>query len=132
MTNAEWIMKQGYKFTDLFITYFKDGVYKVSACGEPIAEYKATNEITYLEVILKWLDMEHVEPILNDAERRYLSAVIKPFRDDVTKICKGGNGKFERIAFTGRKYFFLPSFNAGTMYKGMELGCCYKLDELGL
>lgn len=70
--------------------------------------------------------------ILDDAERRYLNAVIKPFRDDVTKICKHSDGKFERIVFTGRKYFFLPTFNAGTMYKSMELGRCYKLDELGL
>lgn len=63
MTNAEWMMKHGYKFTDLLITYSKDSVYKISVCGKPITEYKATNEITYLEVVLKWLDMENEEQI---------------------------------------------------------------------
>ena len=74
MNNAEWIKKHGYKFTDLFITDCGDKAYQISACGEPIATYYATNEVTYLEIILKWLDQEH-KPILTDAEREYLVAV---------------------------------------------------------
>lgn len=70
--------------------------------------------------------------ILDDAEKRYLSAVIRPFRNDVTEICKNGGKEFEYIRFNGRKYFFLPSFYAGTMYKGMELDRWYTLEELGL
>ena len=70
--------------------------------------------------------------ILDDAERRYLSAVIRPFRNDVEKICKTAGGNREWIAFYGKSYFFLPYFDAGTMYKGMKLGHKYSLEELGL
>ena len=138
MTNAEWMIKNGYKFTDLLITYFKDGVYKISVCGKPITEYKATNEITYLEVVLKWFDMEHDEKILNDSEKKYLSAVIKPFRDRVEFICKLNS--LERYGFQCIDIRFtdesidmeLPIFESGTMYKGMEFGKEYTLEELGL
>ena len=70
--------------------------------------------------------------ILDDVERRYLSAVIRPFRNDVEKICKTAGGNREWIAFYGKSYFFLPYFDAGTMYKGMEPGHKYTLEELGL
>ena len=70
--------------------------------------------------------------ILDDAEKRYLSAVIRPFRNDVEKICKTAGGNREWIAFYGKSYFFLPYFDAGTMYKGMEPGHKYTLKELGL
>lgn len=70
--------------------------------------------------------------ILDDAERRYLKGVIRPFRNDVEKICKTAGGNCEWIAFYGKSYFFLPYFDAGTMYKGMKLGHKYSLEELGL
>jgi len=71
--------------------------------------------------------------ILDDAEKRYLKGVIRPFRNDVEKICKTAGGKdCEWIAFYGKSYFFLPYFDAGTMYKGMKLGHKYSLEELGL
>lgn len=59
---------------------------------------------TYIEDILN-------PKILNEAERQYLSAVIRPFRDQVQSITK---------------------FEDSTMYKGMELGKEYTLEELGL
>lgn len=71
--------------------------------------------------------------ILDDAEKRYLKGVIRPFRNDVEKICKNAGGKdIELIAFYGKCYFFLPYFDARTMYKGMKLGHKYSLEELGL
>ena len=70
--------------------------------------------------------------ILDDAEKRYLKGVIRPFRNDVEKICKTAGGNREWIAFYGKSYFFLPYFDAGTMYKGMKLGHKYSLEELGL
>ena len=138
MTNAEWMIKNGYRFIDLLITYSKDGVYKISVCGKSITEYKATNEITYLEIILKWLDMEYEEKILNNAEKKYLSAAIKPFRDRVKYICKLNT--LERygtqritISFTDDIIDTeLPifEFESETMYKGMELGKKYTPEEL--
>lgn len=81
------------------------------------------------------------EPILDDKEKEYLSAVIRPFKEKVSYIVKhaeisdyGGeeiyiyykcmSGEFNEI--------ILPSFEAGTMYKGMELYKKYTLEELGL
>jgi hypothetical protein len=55
-----------------------------------------------------------------------------PCKKIVTEICKDGGKYFEYLRFNGRKYFFLPSFNAGTMYKGMEPGRWYTLEKLGL
>lgn len=76
--------------------------------------------------------------ILDDAERRYLSAVIKPFRNDVTMIRKDKdmacNTTRFRIAIYVSKsgYSYLPWFNSWTMYKGMDLCKAYTLEELGL
>ena len=93
--------------------------------------------------IFQNIKFEDVEPtslenivhpqILDDAERRYLSAVIRPFRNDEMRICKKNDGDYEEyIFFAGEKSFYLPNFEAGTMYKGMELGRGYMLEELGL
>ena len=82
--------------------------------------------------------------ILDDAERRYLSAVIRPFRETVMWI-KKYNGTYSEVNYESivvcvegdfaRKTpfsFCLPAFKAGTMYKGMEIGRKYTLKELGL
>lgn len=134
MNNAEWIIKTGHTFKQLRLIQHNELTnrsYTVMLCDEPIAELKDKKEP--LDVFRKWLDQEHKEePILDDAERRYLSAVIRPFRNDVEKICKTAGGDREWIAFYGKSYFFLPYFDAGTMYKGMKLGHKYSLEELGL
>lgn len=71
--------------------------------------------------------------ILDDAERRYLSAVIKPFRESVSSIEKSDIYRDEAICInTEKRYMVFPPFKAGTMYKGMELGKKYTLEELGL
>lgn len=76
--------------------------------------------------------------ILDDVERRYLSAVIRPFRDQVSYICKLNT--LERygaqridIGFTDESVDMkLPIFESGTMYKGMKLAHTYTLEELGI
>ena len=74
--------------------------------------------------------------VLDDAEKRYLKDVIRPFRDQVESICKGCSD------FSGKEFIVicskngdgsvLPWFEPGTMYKGMERGRRYSLKELGL
>lgn len=74
-------------------------------------------------------------PILDDAEKRYLSAVIKPFRNEKLKIVKHSscNGSEEWLNFVSEKgSFYLPNFKTGTMYKGMKQDKHYTLEELGL
>lgn len=71
--------------------------------------------------------------ILDDAERKYLSAVIRPFRDKVEYIEKVDSDCEEYIHIRlNLDWAILPHFKKGTMYKNMETNRCYKLEELGL
>ena len=80
------------------------------------------------------------KPILTNKEREYLSAVIKPFRDRVLHIYKFELSGYEGIGIDlkfpkvekNEDAMTLPSFEIGTMYKGMELYKDYTLEELGL
>lgn len=81
------------------------------------------------------------EEILDDKEKEYLRAVIKPFRDRVECITKiKSYMKNEYIAIyiksideseSGERVP-LPYFKKNTMYKGMEQSKKYTLKELGL
>ena len=83
--------------------------------------------------IQEWANSEYKEPILNEAEKRYLSAVIKPFRDKVKYICKYYNAnEWISIAIKKSVNIEFPHFVKGTMYKGMKGGKKYTLEELGL
>ena len=91
------------------------------------------------ERFLKWLLEEYKEPILDDAERKYLSEVIRPFKNYVTGITKVKNEcetdkQFIRIMVNKYKiqYIILPYFEENTMYKGMKENKKYSLEELGL
>ena len=134
MNNAEWCIKQGYKFRELTCKCSKTGncdydILLNNKCMGTVKDSYSNRAIT------TWLDMEHVEPILDDAEKRYLSAVIKPFRNEKLEIVKHStcNGSEEWLNFVREKgSFYLPNFKTGTMYKGMEINKKYTLEELGL
>lgn len=83
------------------------------------------------------------EDILDKEEKEYLSAVIKPFRDKVTHIAKTEDDIEWSYAIMIRVdskvvdddyyEFFLPPFKrTSSMYKNMEVGKEYTLEELGL
>ena len=88
-------------------------------------------------------DWEEYKDILDEEEKKYLSAVIKPFRDRVEYIkkleayyCRNDSRENIFVRICG-KYGFedllsLPYFPKGSMYKGMETGKQYTLEELGL
>ena len=137
MTNAEWMLKNGYKFNELdwICDNAGDYGYVIILKNECIGKVK---DCYSTKAITTWLDMEHKEPILDEAERKYLSAFVKPFRNDVTMIRKDKdmacNTTRFRIAIYVSKsgYSYLPWFNSWTMYKGMDLCKAYTLEELGL
>lgn len=81
---------------------------------------------------IEWLLSE--AQILDDAEKRYLRSVIKPFRNDVLGIKKKECAIDECIAIVMKDYeiIYLPLFKEGTMYKGMEGNRRYTIEELGL
>lgn len=76
------------------------------------------------------------KPILDDAEKEYLTNVIKPFRDKISYICKSqtviSKSEWIRLVLKADLCIEFPCFENGTMYKGMEVGKKYTLEELGL
>lgn len=82
--------------------------------------------------------------ILDRKEKQYLRNVIKPFRNRVKYITKETEiNAYESIVmdvinplnasfYFGTEYINLPYFKQGTMYKNMEVGKKYTLEELGL
>ena len=71
--------------------------------------------------------------VLDDAEKRYLKGVIRPFRDRVKYIKKIDCACEEYIHIQlNRDWTILPHFRTGTMYKGMKPDHGYTLEELGL
>lgn len=89
--------------------------------------------------VVEWLLEEYSEPILDDVERKYLSAIIKPFKNYVTGIIKVKDDYekdkyFIRIIVKKSTYEYLnfPWFEENTMYKGMKENKKYTLEELGL
>lgn len=72
--------------------------------------------------------------ILDDVERKYLSALIKPFRRKVSGIVKRRNDNkyYISIVIDGDVNVCLPYFRDSRMYKKMELSKEYTLEELGL
>lgn len=92
------------------------------------------------ERFLKWLLEEYKESILGDVEKEYLSAVINPFRKIIVDVSKHRlNNGLEYIAIRVKSLkedeeenMRFPAFKIGTMYKGMQQGKHYTLQELGL
>lgn len=77
------------------------------------------------------------KPILDEKEKEYLSAVIKPFRNKVKWIRKisSPTEKFEYIRIYYQDYndthdLSFPDFKVGTMYRGMKQDKSYTLEEL--
>lgn len=80
--------------------------------------------------------------ILDEAEKRYLSNIIRPFRGRVIGIVKIGSQiqEYQYISIRIRSLvprlsyenINLPYFHSGIMYKGMKVDKDYTLEELGL
>ena len=141
MTNAEWMIKNGHDFLRLDVKRVSGDSYAIMF-DDKVKDTIRIND-TVINALLTWLNKAHKEPILDATEKRYLSAVIRPFRDDVKYIVKyGGHFSSREYEFIlvryqekmcGDKNFLkLPWFEKGAMYKGMELDKKYTLEELGL
>ena len=88
----------------------------------------------------EWLKQEYKPSILDKAEKEYLSAVIRPYRDRIVKIKKTEHDepKYEYIVMQlifrncFDDYLEFPLFNKDEYYKNMEIDKEYTLEELGL
>ena len=92
------------------------------------------NCIEYTTDILEWMAQEDKGEILDYAEKRYLSEVIRPFREDVIAIEKleAPAGKEYISIFLKDDGMHFPYFAKDTRYSGLELEKKYTPEELGL
>lgn len=141
MTNAEYLIKSGIKFGEIAIATSKDYHYwEFIYRGKEMVGWIEKRPLDSMaeNAFKTWLDMEREEPpALDEAEKRYLRAVIRPWRDKVLKIWKDRNVDLEDIKIsyadgTREQIISFPYFEKGTMYKGMERGREYSLEELGI
>lgn len=144
---AENLLKEGYKWIardesgGLFAYTDKPIKLDTFWCSDGIS-----NCVCYYVPIFQNVKLEDSEPtsleaivhpqILDDAEKSYLSAVIKPFRKRVKHISKEEDfdcdGEFIHIELSDGDIADFPDFKSNTMYKGMEPDKKYTLEELGL
>lgn len=116
---------------DFFTTYVE-----IKYFGTIIGEYQYIDE-NGVKKFFEWLeedDGKECKPtILTEKEKAYLSAVIKPFREEVEYVYKIyseiGKREYLEISLENGVVSF-PYFEKGTMYKGMEANRKYTLEEL--
>ncbi len=96
------------------------------------------DKVNYLKKQLKQLKEENKKeknkPILDDEEKEYLNAVIRPFKNRISNIVKRNfdSEKSYIVIHINSESFYFPYFKKGTMYEGMEADKQYTLKELGL
>ena len=84
--------------------------------------------------------VKKAKSILDDAEKKYLGNIIKPFRDKVEWVRKFSSPNHRKLEYIKISYqdctrsnvLNFPDFKVGTMYRGMKIGKAYTLKELGL
>lgn len=114
MTNAEWMVKNEYKFRDLHWSFTLPDICKFYLNDKNVGE---VSSLSIFEPIKTWLDAEHVEPF-----RKKIKYIVKMRYDKSDFI-------FMRV---GTTTLTMPFFDIGTMYKGMKIDKEYTLEELGL
>ncbi len=84
-------------------------------------------------------DTWEIKNYLDGIEKEYLKFVLKPFRHEIVSIEKMAGFDTEERLFVNMKkkdnrnhFFYFPSFEKGSMYKGMELNKKYTLSDLGI
>ena len=123
-------------YEDFKVVNYDDYIFKITDDGLRCKGYDGWHrEVFTFEDILCGRTEIIKKPILDDIERRYLSNVIKPFRDRIEYIIK--NSAYSPIEWITIKYkdggaTNLPLFEKGTMYKGMEANKQYSLEDLEL
>lgn len=118
------------------------GIYRMRGDGKYIIDQEGNESAILIDGSFDadvW--EEYKEEVLDEKEKKYLSAVIKPFRNRVINICKLeliSCNQFIHMEVkrcdedTKYEYINLPFFKKDTMYKNMKVGKDYTLKELGL
>ena len=100
--------------------------------------YDSNYDIVRIDRPTEYKTIYRNDEILDSTEKKYLAAVIAPFRDkvkNIAKIDKDNGQQYICICHYGGLYtenITLPYFKSGTMYVGMKSNKVYTLEELGL
>lgn len=99
--------------------------------------YDSNYDIVRIDRPVEYKTIYKNDEILDSTEKKYLAAVIRPFRDEIKAIIKEkdvsySNGYYLCISLKNNDWANLPSFNSETMYVGMKQNKEYTLEELGL
>lgn len=100
--------------------------------------YDSNYDIVRIDRPVEYKTIYKNDEILDSTEKKYLAAVIAPFRDkvkNIEKIDKDNGKQYICICHNGNLYtenIALPYFKSGTMYVGMKSNKVYTLEELGL
>lgn len=146
---AENLLKKGYKWIvryetgRLFAHFEKPFKCKVNNVWGSVGLSTCVCDFVPIFQRIRFDDKEPVSlenivhpQILDDVERRYLSTVIKPFKNQVRSIVKHyssiNSGKEYLAIITDGCWMMFPEFEASTMYKGMKTNREYTPDELCL
>ena len=130
--NEDMFMKYNENiFIDLFRTRKIEWLSNLKDNFEDLGKIIKIEEPAYQTVY------EAKQEILDEAEKRYLRGVIRPFRDKVKRITKNAslvinNKAYITIGIENSCEIVFPYFDKDTMYKGMKDNKGYTLEELGL
>ena len=110
--------------------------------GQSIEEYERDNNCIVTKIERPQTIIYEFKEILDEQEKDYLGKVIEPFKKRVIRIEKVkklyGNSEFitivlySSISYNKEESIQLPYFKKRKMYKGMQIGKEYTLEELGL
>ena len=125
--------EEDYRLCISDIGKIQNGVY-LSNLSTMIGKYYSMGAMLENEMI------EIDEPILTDKEKEYLSAVLKPFKEQAMRITKMDGTDGYNLVVDGEKdeegvsaYYYFPVFpHDSEMYRGMEVDRAYTPSELGL
>ena len=121
------------KVTETQCTHTIEALYKNKIVYK--RSYLVDNSFKKITDFFNWLEEEYKPPILDDVEKAYLSAVIKPFRKNVAYIEKcifSMETDYVLISMKNNETVNLPNFRRKSMYTGMKENRRYTLEELGL
>ena len=123
------------RFNDFKQVESLDKVYDMFTLKKPQNYYYYTKEMIAEVKRPKYETIyKREEAILDNVEKKYLSNVIRPFRDKVKNIAKiTVSEEKEYISISLKNdIVLLPNFKRNTMYKNMKANKEYTLEELGL
>lgn len=118
------------------IFFDKTSAYSFDSIDKQLRYFNDDVSIVKVERPVKYETLfEREEEILDETEKRYLSGVIRPFKNKVIFISKERDSDYDKefiFIELNNEFISLPNFKINTMYKGMKEYKKYTLKELEL